>query len=206
MMQNAESDREILTMPDADVVFYRNYFSASESDTLFQELSTTIHWSQQSLKIAGGEVPFPRLTAWYGDADKRYRYSGNTISPEPWIPLLQRIKSKVEIAAEVEFNSVLINFYRNEFDSVSWHSDDEPELGQNPVIASLSFGAVRSFQFKHKQNTDLRLAIDLTPGSLLLMRGTTQHFWKHQVPKTKNPHGPRINLTFRIIVTPPQST
>ena len=101
--------------------------------------------------------------------------------------------------AEVQFNSVLLNFYRSEQDSVSWHSDDEAELGTNPVIGSVSFGATRSFQFKHKHNSELRLSIDLTPGSLLVMRGTTQHFWKHQVPKTKVSHDPRINLTFRVI-------
>jgi alkylated DNA repair dioxygenase AlkB len=111
------------------------------------------------------------------------------------------MKARVEQVADVPFNSVLLNLYRDGRDSVAWHSDDEPELGENPVIASVSFGAERRFQFKHKHNPDLRQTIDLTHGSLLLMRGTTQHFWKHQIPKTQKPCGARINLTFRTIIS-----
>ena len=140
------------------------------------------------------------MTAWYGDAGKTYCYSGITVEPIPWTPLLLSIKTRVEAVANTTFNSVLLNYYRGEQDSVSWHSDDEPELGQNPVIASVSFGATRKFQFKHKTNPDLRAAIDLTPGSLLIMAGATQHFWKHQIPKTTKPVGARINLTFRVII------
>ena len=188
-----------LVMPDADVLFFPSFFSPTESEPLFGELANNIHWQQQSAKFPGGPVPLPRLTAWYGDAGKSYSYSGITVQPEPWTETLLAIKDRVEAAAHVQFNSVLLNFYRNEQDSVSWHSDDEPELGTNPVIASISFGATRSFQFKHRINKDLRLAIDLTPGSLLLMQGTTQHFWRHQIPKTKQTQPGRINLTFRVI-------
>lgn len=186
-------------MPDAEVLFYRGFFNPTESAVLFQELSDKIAWTQQRINVPGGPVPLPRLTAWYGDAGKGYSYSGITSQPERWIPVLLTIKARVEVIAGVQFNSVLLNYYRNEQDSVSWHSDDEPELGTNPVIASVSFGATRTFQFKHKEKAELRQKIELTDGSLLLMRGTTQHFWRHQIPKTKTPCGPRINLTFRII-------
>lgn len=190
---------ETLNMPDAEVLFYRDFFTASESDAFFQDLSQKIAWKQESIRFSGKVIPLPRLTAWYGDAGKSYRYSGITVHPEPWTPTLLQIKGRVEEVSVVQFNSVLLNFYRGERDSVSWHSDDEPELGTNPVIASVSFGAARKFQFKHKHNADLRSAVELTHGSLLLMRGATQHFWKHQIPKTTKPLGPRINLTFRII-------
>jgi len=188
-----------LEMPDAEVVFYRDFFSPSESQRLYDDLLRNVAWKQEIITIMGSKVPIPRLTAWYGDAGRDYSWSGITQHPLLWTPELLRIKGRVENAAGVIFNSVLLNLYRDGRDSVAWHSDDEPELGQNPVIASVSFGATRRFQFKHQQNADLRLSIDLTPGSLLLMRGTTQHYWKHQIPKTKTPCGPRINLTFRII-------
>jgi alkylated DNA repair dioxygenase AlkB len=190
---------ELLPMPDAEVTFYPDFFGADESEQLFQQLVDSIQWKQESARFGGKAVPLPRLTAWYGDAGKTYRYSGITVEPISWTPLLLSIKNRVEAAANTTFNSVLLNFYRGERDSVAWHSDDEPELGQNPVIASVSFGATRKFQFKHKTNPDLRTAVDLTPGSLLIMAGATQHFWKHQIPKTTKPIGPRINLTFRVI-------
>ena len=193
------STPQTLPMSDAEVSLYRDIFSPDESTTLFQELVDTIHWQQESIRFGGKAVPLPRLTAWYGDEGKSYRYSGITVNPLPWIPLLLSIETRLEAVSPVTFNSVLLNYYRGERDSVSWHSDDEPELGINPVIASVSFGATRKFQFKHKTNPDLRTAVDLTPGSLLLMAGATQHHWKHQIPKTTTPVGARINLTFRVI-------
>ncbi|MFN6182160.1 MAG: alpha-ketoglutarate-dependent dioxygenase AlkB family protein, partial [Dolichospermum sp.] len=117
---------------------------------------------------------------------------------EPWNTTLKFIKSKVEEIAKVSFNSVLINLYRHGKDSVSWHSDDEPELGKNPIIASVSFGATRRFSLRHKHSKNHKIAIDLTSGSLLLMQGETQHFWQHQIAKTAKEIQPRINLTFRI--------
>jgi alkylated DNA repair dioxygenase AlkB len=186
-------------MPDAEVLFYRDCFSPAESAEHFQALIESIHWKQDSVNLYGKTIALPRLTAWYGDAGKSYTYSGITQQPLPWTTTLLTIKPRVEAAARVTFNSVLLNQYRDGADSVAWHSDDEPELCQNPVIASVSFGATRAFQFKHKQHSDQRLSLELTPGSLLLMRGATQHFWKHQLPKTKKSCGPRINLTFRVI-------
>jgi alkylated DNA repair dioxygenase AlkB len=199
MPENAHLLPEKLDMPDAEVLFYRDFFNPTESESLFHELEMTIQWEQTSFRMGGKDIPVPRLTAWYGDEGKSYRYSGITLHPRPWIPMLLNIKAHVESVTEARFNSVLLNLYRHGNDSVSWHSDDEPELGYNPVIASVSLGATRRFQFKHKHKAELRVTLDLTPGSLLLMQGETQHFWKHQIPKTQTPTGPRINLTFRVI-------
>jgi len=190
-----------LAMPDADVIFYEDFFSSEESNHYFDVLRETIQWEQQELKMFGKSIALPRLTAWYGDEGKPYSYSGITHHPHAWTSELLEIKSKVEDVAEVAFNSVLLNLYRDEQDSVGWHSDDEAELGENPVIASISFGDVRQFQFKHKIDSKQRLSIDLTSGSLLLMRGATQHHWKHRIPKTKQAKSERMNLTFRMIMT-----
>ena len=190
---------EQLSMPDADVLIDRAFFTPAEGDNLLADLTANIAWEQKPIHFMGKEVLQPRLTAWYGEEGKSYTYSGLTVQPMPWIPSLLKMKAQVEAAAGITFNSVLLNRYRTGQDSVGWHSDNEPELGTNPVIASVSLGATRNFQFKHKHNPDLKLTIELTHGSLLLMRGTTQHFWKHQIPKTKKELGPRINLTFRVI-------
>lgn len=188
-----------LAMPDADVIFYEDFFSSEESSHYFDILRETIQWEQQELKMFGKNIALPRLTAWYGDEGKPYSYSGITHHPHAWTSELLEIKSKVEDVADVAFNSVLLNLYRNEQDSVGWHSDDETELGENPVIASISFGDVRQFQFKYKIDSKKRLSLDLVSGSLLLMRGATQHHWKHRIPKTKEAKSERMNLTFRVI-------
>lgn len=188
-----------LAMLSADVLFYENFFTGEESLLYFNALRETIQWQQQELKMFGKNIALPRLTAWYGDEGKPYTYSGITHHPHLWTPELLAIKAKIEAVAEQKFNSVLLNLYRDENDSVGWHSDDEAELGENPVIASVSFGDVRQFQFKHKTDNSQRLSIDLTSGSLLLMRGTTQHHWKHRIPKSKQTKGERMNLTFRVI-------
>lgn len=188
-----------LEMPDADVSFYPEFFSAGEADALFEALKMGIAWEQKSIKLYGNVMQMPRLTAWYGDPGAIYTYSGISETPLPWTPDLMQIRDRLDSEVGVQFNSVLLNYYRGGQDSMSWHSDDEPELGQNPVIASVSFGAARKFQFKHRSNPELRAAVELTHGSLLLMRGPTQHHWKHQVPKSARPLAPRINLTFRVI-------
>lgn len=189
-----------LEMPDAEVLFYEGFFDGAESDAYFKRLQETIAWEQEELTMFGKKIMIPRLTAWYGDEGKSYSYSGIHHEPLAWTAELNAIKTRIENVAEIRFNSVLLNLYRDEHDSIGWHSDDEPELGQNPVIASVSFGAVRQFQLKHKDDDKLRQSIDLTSGSLLLMRGTTQHHWKHRVPKSKKSLGARMNLTFRVIV------
>lgn len=190
-----------LDMADADIIFYPYLFSQPESDYFFVELSKNINWKQESIMIYGKPVPIPRLTAWYGDGGKSYSYSKIAMNPEPWTHTLLKIKSEIESITGVNFNSVLLNLYRDGSDSVAWHSDDEPELGTNPVIASVSFSGTRRFVFKHKYKKELnKIEINLTHGSFLIMKGTTQHLWQHQVPKTTKSVQPRINLTFRLIV------
>ncbi len=158
----------------------------------------SIIWEQQSMNMYGKQIPFPRLTSWYGDNDKPYSFSGITLQPHPWTSELFEIKKGIEPKAEVTFNSVLLNRYRSGDDSISWHTDAEKELGENPVIASVNFGAERKFQLKHI-HTNERIDIPLKHGSLLIMKGEIQHFWKHQIPKTKKEIKERINLTFRVI-------
>src|SRR5262249_4942967 len=140
--------------------------------------------------------PFPRLTAWYADPGIRYTYSGVTHQPLAWPDFVLPVKAKIEQGASQPFNSLLLNYYRSGKDSIGFHADDEPELGTNPLIASLALGATRSFILKHNQTRE-KVTIDLTHGSLLIMAGTCQHFWKHGIPKTETEVGERINLTFR---------
>tara|TARA_R110001592_G_scaffold363155_2_gene680818 strand:- start:6246 stop:6860 length:615 start_codon:yes stop_codon:yes gene_type:complete len=175
-----------------------NFFDKSTSDNYFQTLLNTIDWKQEKMNMYGKELLFPRLTAWYGDNDKPYSFSGITLKPKQWNKELLEIKSKVETKADVSFNSVLLNRYRNGNDSISWHTDAEKELGKNPIIASVNFGATREFQLRHI-HTKEKLSIQLSHGSLLIMLGELQHFWQHQIPKTKKPVSERINLTFRVI-------
>ncbi|HEY0080079.1 MAG TPA: alpha-ketoglutarate-dependent dioxygenase AlkB [Pyrinomonadaceae bacterium] len=201
---------ETLLMPDADVIFYSSYFSKEESDHILQKLSNEVTWRQDKITYYGKEMDLPRLTAWYGDSGKAYTYSNIAMSSDEWTPTLLYIKKKIEEAARVNFNSVLLNLYRNGRDGVSWHQDNEPELGKEPVIGSVSFGGTRRFQFRHKKRKELgKTEIDLTHGSLLIMKGLTQIYWQHQIPKTSKPVEPRINLTFRVIQnsksTPPQA-
>jgi alkylated DNA repair dioxygenase AlkB len=178
--------------------FFPAFFSKTESDQFLRDLKNQILWKQESMMMYGKKIDFPRLTAWYGDNDKPYSFSGITLNPHPWTPDLLSIKSKIEPAAAVNFNSVLLILYRNGNDSISWHTDAEKELGKNPVIASVNFGAARRFQLRHLNKKE-KLEIELTHGSLLIMQGELQHFWQHQVPKINKPVGERINLTFRVI-------
>jgi len=190
---------EQLALPDGDVAVYQTFFDTQQSDRFFSELYSNTKWSQEFFKLYGKSVPIPRLTAWYGDEGKSYTYSKITMHPQPWTPALEEIKAQVESVAKIKFNSVLLNLYRHGKDSVAWHSDDEPELGENPLIASVSFGSTRRFMLKHKYKGELKAEIALTHGSCLIMQGTTQHCWLHQIPKTAKAVEPRINLTFRVI-------
>jgi alkylated DNA repair dioxygenase AlkB len=165
---------------------------------LFAQLMALTPWRQEIATVMGRRVPIPRLTAWHGAAG--YVYSGIRMTPAPWNPPLLEIKSVAEACAGHAFNSVLLNLYRDGRDSVSWHADNEPGLGRNPVIASVSLGATRRFQMKHR-GREVRIALDLPSGSCLVMAGATQHYWLHQVPKSSRPVDPRINLTFRAMAT-----
>jgi alkylated DNA repair dioxygenase AlkB len=183
------------SLRDGGTRFYDESFLNSEvADALFAELRSATPWKQE---ISRGR-PFPRLTAWYADAGLSYRYSGVTHHAVEWTPALREIKNRVEQASGADFNSLLLNLYRDGKDSIGLHGDNEPELGTNPVVASVSLGAVRQFVLKHKKGKE-KLTIPLAHGSLLVMGGTCQHHWLHGVPKTEQPVGERINLTFRKI-------
>ena len=187
------------TLPDAEIEYYPNFFEAHRSNDFFEKLQREIPWQQDDITVYGKTHPQPRLTALYGNEGKPYSYSNIVMQPNAWNPLLMFIKNEIEDLVVENFTTVLLNFYRDGKDSNGWHADNERELGRNPVIASVSFGAERSFHLQHNTIKEQKLKITLEHGSLLLMKGTTQHFWKHQIPKTAKPIGPRINLTFRII-------
>lgn len=178
------------------VFFYSRFLR--EPGPVFDALRVASAWEQKSVRIYGRHVPQPRLIAWYGDPGTSYTYSGLRVDPNPWFPALASLKAEVERATGATFNSVLLNLYRNGSDSVAWHADDEPELGSNPTIASVSLGATRKFQLKHNLTKQV-FSVDLTSGSLLVMSGSTQESYKHAVLKTTRPVGERINLTFRRI-------
>jgi alkylated DNA repair dioxygenase AlkB len=180
-----------------DIVIKPDFFTAGESAQIFEQLKAQIRWRQDVIRFGCREVPQPRLTAWHGDNGKTYVYSGIRNHPLPWTPVLLALKAKAERFAESAFNSVLLNYYRDGGDSVGWHADNEPELGRRPVIASLSFGATRTFELR-KRTTGKVAQLPLTSGSILVMRGTTQHDWVHRVPKEPG-SASRINLTFRFI-------
>lgn len=191
---------EKIDLPDADITYYRNFLSAREADRFLEILLKDLNWQQHHIKIFGKTIPQPRLTALYAVNDQSYAYSHLTLNPGKFTPELQELHDKLQRYLKVKFTHVLGNLYRNGNDSMGWHADNEKELGKEPVIASVSLGVKRKFQLKHKDQKDLKYQLDLEHGSLLLMKGKTQHFWKHQLPKTTKPIGQRINLTFRILV------
>ena len=160
---------------------------------------TNIAWKQDNINMYGKTVPLPRLTAWYGDSGKSYTYSGIKSEPNEWNKGLLYLKHQIERVAGVEFNSVLLNWYRDGEDYLSWHADDEKELGLNPVIASVNFGETRDFFLRRNVDKSQRISIPLKHGTLLIMSGALQHHWQHSVPKRKRVDGSRFNLTFRKI-------
>jgi len=185
-----------IAIPDGELLWLEQLPLGQTNDEVLARLVAETPWRAESITLWGKQCLQPRLTAWHGEA--AYRYSGLDLTPLPWSPLLLTIKHAVELATGHRFNSVLLNYYRNERDSMGMHSDDEPELGPEPAIASLSLGASRRFVLRHK-HTKQTLKLDLTSGSVLLMRGKTQHFWLHGINKSTRPIGPRLNLTFRNI-------
>ena len=184
-------------MPDAQVQLWAAAFAPDEASQLFDALIAGIDWRQEEVLIFGQRRPVPRLVAWHGDPGASYTYSGTPHDPLPWTQPLERIRSRIFGLAGSRFNSVLLNLYRDGRDGMGWHADDEPELGRDPVIASVSLGAPRRFCFRHRRDRNLKLDVTLSDGSLLLMSGATQHHWVHAVPKTSLPAGRRLNLTFR---------
>jgi alkylated DNA repair dioxygenase AlkB len=200
MLFNEEDSINLLPF-DGEARLFSHVFTRKESDHYLIELQKNIAWKQEPIKMFGKEVMQPRLTAWYGDPDKAYSYSGITMKPLQWTDTLLKIKEKAEYISGHKFNSVLLNFYRNEQDSMGWHRDNEKELGTDPVIASVSFGAERKFQFRHYKNQKTVISFELGHGSLLLMSGVTQNNWQHRLPKSGLVQKPRINLTFRNIIS-----
>lgn len=193
-------EKIIFDLADADIAYYPDFFDIQRSNEIFKKLQTEVPWQQDKITVYGKTHAQPRLTALYGNEGKPYGYSNIVMHPHPWSPLMMFIKNEVEVVCEKNFTTVLLNKYRTGKDSNGWHADNEKELGRNPTIASISFGAERVFQLKHNSIADLKQNIVLQDGSLLIMQGTTQHFWKHQIPKTNKEIGERINLTFRIIM------
>ena len=191
-----------IPMQDAEVSYQSEFVLASDRAAILRHLIAEVPWRQDNIVIWGKLHSQPRLVAWYGDPDCSYTYSGTTLSPLPWTNPLLDIRSRIESLTATTFNSVLLNYYRDNRDSMGFHSDDEPELGKEPVIASLSLGEERTFVLKHKVNKLAKpVRLRLESGSLLLMKGETQRYWKHGIAKESRPCGPRINLTFRRIVS-----
>ncbi len=180
--------------------YFDAFFKKAVADQYFKLLKNEVPWKQEPIKLFGKSIMQPRLTALFGDPDKPYGYSGIKMIPLDWTDFLAEIKERIEYQAKVNFTHVLLNYYRNGTDSMGWHRDNEPVLGKNPTIASVTFGAVREFQVRDYEKKKTKLKVPLGHGSLLLMGGSSQHHWEHQIPKITKPVGTRINLTFRKIL------
>lgn len=198
----------------SQLYFWERFFSPTVAQTYFTQILEQAAWEQSTIVIAGKPVTIPRLNCWYGDPGADYSYSGRLFRAHPWLPVLTVIKQRVDSQIIQQllgslggqgfcgFNSVLCNHYRDGNDSVDWHSDDEPELGDKPFIASVSLGATRTFQLRHKSDRHVAATeLPLSHGSLLLMTGEVQHHWQHRVPKLAQSQActARVNLTFRVV-------
>ncbi|WP_422107755.1 alpha-ketoglutarate-dependent dioxygenase AlkB family protein [Winogradskyella sp.] len=193
-------EKQHLFLPNAELIYIPNFFNKQQSDGFFKTINTQTDWQHNTITVFGKTYKEPRLTALFGSTGQPYGYSNLVIYPKSFTPVLQSIKKEVEKVSEAKFNTLLINLYRNGNDSNGWHADNEKELGKNPIIASVSFGQIRPFHFKHRTLKDHRYKLNLGHGSLLLMKGEMQHYWLHQIAKTKKNIEPRINLTFRNLI------
>lgn len=198
-----KKDTYKIPLKDADVCYCPGFFPEADALRYYNAILNAARWRQDYITLFGKTYPQPRLTALYADNETPYSYSGITMHPLPFFPELEEIKQKVEQACETHFTSCLLNLYRHGKDSNGWHADNEPELGTNPVIASVSLGAERYFHLKHKKEKQYKHKLLLENGSLLIMQGKTQHHWLHQIPKTARETGRRINMTFRNIKKQP---
>lgn len=190
-----------LPLAEASVHYDPHWLATAEADALLATLCETIAWETHRIRLFGRELASPRLSCWIGDPGACYTYSGTRFEPRPWPAALAGLRERVSSLAGERFNAVLANLYRDGRDSMGWHSDDEPELGPEPVIASVSLGAPRPFVFRHRRERDRRCELQLAHGSLLLMAGTTQRYWQHALPRSARVAAPRLNLTFRRILT-----
>jgi alkylated DNA repair dioxygenase AlkB len=194
--------RRIELAPGAFLRFWEAFLSSEEADRALRVVLVEVPWTQGHVRIAGKTYAEPRLTAWMGDPGARYTYTGRPLEPLAWSPRVADLRARVEELSGARFNSVLLNRYRDGQDSMGLHADDEPELGPDPIIVSLSLGATRRFVLKPRAPGSGGLELDLTHGSLLAMEGTTQRLYKHALPKRAAASvGERVNLTFRRIVT-----
>ncbi|MBN3727073.1 alpha-ketoglutarate-dependent dioxygenase AlkB family protein [Burkholderia sp. Ac-20379] len=185
-------------LPAPDVDWHPDWLPREQADTLLARLRAEVDWKQESIRTPRGPVPMPRLTAWQGEPDAIYVYSGLRNLPAAWTPAVAELRALAEAACATRFNSVLLNRYRSGADGMGWHSDNEPELGAAPVIASVSLGVARVFDLRHRETGVVR-AYRLAHGSLLVMRGATQRDWIHRLAKAPAVQGERINLTFRFV-------
>ncbi|NHN26236.1 alpha-ketoglutarate-dependent dioxygenase AlkB [Flavobacterium jejuense] len=200
MLDLFPNEKIILDLPDALFEYYPNFLSEEKANLLLKKLLTDTPWKQDDITVYGKTHLQPRLTALYGNEGKPYSYSNIIMHPHPWNSTLMFIKNEIEDITQLNFTTVLLNLYRNENDSNGWHSDNEKELGRNPVIASLSLGQNRLFQLKHIEKKEAKQNIILNNGSLLVMKEGSQIHYKHQLPKSTSPKKSRINLTFRTII------
>lgn len=188
--------KKIFDLPDTELMLCDNFFNKEESDNFYTTLLKETSWRNSEMTMYDKVHSIPRMISWYEDKDNL----GADQSRPDWTPELLAIRKKVETETQMQFNSVLLNLYRNGNDGVSWHSDREENFGKDAIIASVSFGETRMFRMRHKFRKEIpMIEIPLHHGSFLLMAGTTQSFWQHQVPKTAKEILPRINLTFRQI-------
>jgi alkylated DNA repair dioxygenase AlkB len=184
---------------DGEALFYPNFLSFRESEECFSRLFRETHWRQMPIKIYDKEMMQPRLSAFFGISRGGLDFSGAVLPVQDWTLPLSSLKLRTEEIAGVVFSHALLNLYRNGKDSVSWHRDNEESWGEDPVIGSVSLGAARTFQLRNYKDKSIMRSIELTPGSLLVMKGAIQRCWEHQVPKVNKRLGPRINITFRVL-------
>ncbi|HZF15354.1 MAG TPA: alpha-ketoglutarate-dependent dioxygenase AlkB [Steroidobacteraceae bacterium] len=186
-------------MLDGALRYWPDAFTAEEASRYLAALRHGLAWQSEEVIIFGEARRVPRLIAWYGEPEAIYTYSGVRHVPQPFNADLQAIRARIQSLSGAKFNSALANLYRDGRDGMGWHADNEPELGRNPVIASVSFGVTRRFTLRHRWRKALKHAVDLEGGSLLVMEGPTQHHWLHALPKTVRPLGERLNLTYRYV-------
>lgn len=187
---------------DGSAMLHHNFIDANHASDAFRRLIDETIWEERDIVVFGKKHREPRLSAWHSEPDISYTYSGILRSPQPWTPVLTELRKKCADATGATFNAVLANLYRDGNDCVGWHADNEASNGREPTIASLSFGASRRFDFRHRETRET-IRVQLDPGSLLVMSGLSQHCWVHQLPRSKRVTEPRVNLTFRRVVSAP---